>query len=150
MLVPEPLEHRFSIEGESFLLVEWDRGGEKRIKVDYAMNLTPAPTVLESIDGGNLYAEAVARECLKEAPALFWETRPALANQNGTPARVVTLEHVPRLLWDRFRQEVDAFLAKLFPAVSVDAQPASAAGPGDADAVAPAETLSAGMRGRAE
>jgi hypothetical protein len=149
-MLPPPIEHRFTIDHEPYLLLEWDRGGERRIKADYAMAIAAAPSVLEAIDGANLYAEAVARECLREAPALFWETRPAAATQNGTPTRVVSVEHIPRALWERFRTEVDAFLAQIFP--PLPAAPVAAPDPGPADAVpvAAAETVPAMFRGRAE
>lgn len=149
-MLPAPIEHRFIIDGEPYLLVEWTRGGERKIKIDYAISLTPAPTVLESIDGANLYAEAVARECLKEAPAIFWETRPAVAGANGTPSRVVTLDQIPRRLWDQFRTEVDMFLQKLFPPTNADLDVASGASPAEPVSVAAAETVSPVLRGRAE
>jgi len=149
-MLPPPIEHRFVLDGEPYLLREWDRGGERRLRADYAMAIAAAPTVLESIDGANLYAEAVARECLKEAPDLFWETLPPAAGSNGTPRRVVTLEHVPRALWEQFRQGVDQFLGKIFPPLSTELGPAPAPDPGPALGVAPLETVSPMLRGRAE
>src|SRR5262245_39988961 len=101
-MLPAPIEHRFSIDGEPYLLVEWTRGGERRLRADYAMAIAGAPGVIDSLDGASLYAEAVARECLKEAPAIFWEELPAQGMQNGQPRRVVTLERVPRRLWEAF------------------------------------------------
>jgi hypothetical protein len=149
-MLPAPIEHTFALEGERYRLVEWDRGGERRIKVDYALAISPAPSVLESIDGANLYVEAVARECLREAPDLFWEMRPAAASQNGTPSRVVTLEKIPRQLWEQFRKEVDAFIALIFPAAPPSLEPASPASAGESLAVAAAQALSPVLRGRAE
>jgi hypothetical protein len=149
-MLPKPIEYRFTIEGEDYLLVEYDRGGERRLKAEYAMAIAAAPQVLESIDGSNLYAEAIARECLKEAPAIFWETRPAAATQNGQPTRAVTLEHIPRALWEQFREGVDRFLGMIFPALPAESSPPSGPGPGEPVAVAPAEAVSAVLRGRAE
>lgn len=149
-MIPHPLEHRFEIEGERYLLVEWTRGGERRIKTEYALAIAAAPGVIDSIDGQNLYAEAVARECLKEAPPLFWEDLPALAGQNGTPRRQITLEHVPRQLWDLFRVEVDRFLGHLFPPAPTESQGPSDAGPAAPEPVAVAQTVSPMLRGRAE
>jgi hypothetical protein len=149
-MLPSPIEHRFVIEGEAYRLVEWTRGGERRLRAEYAIALAPAMAALDAIDGANLYAEAVARECLKEAPEVFWESRPATAGINGTPTRVVTLEHVPRALWERFRAEVDVFIGKIFPALSPEPPAAPPAGPGEPVAVAAPETVSPVLRGRAE
>lgn len=149
-MLPAPIEHRFAIDGEAYRLVEWDRGGERRLRAAYALALGPAATVLEVIDGASLYAEAIAQECLVEAPDIFWTTRVGTASQNGTPTRVVNVDKVPRALWERFRVEVDAFLAKLFPAVPADVGAPDAAGPGDATPVALAQALSPVLRGRAE
>jgi hypothetical protein len=149
-MLPPPIEHRCTIDHETYVLLEWDRGGERRIKADYAMAIAAAPSVLEAIDGANLYAEAVARECLREAPDVFWELRPAAASQNGTPKRVVTLEHIPRALWELFRKEVDAFLAQIFPALPAAPGAAPDPGPADALSVAAPQTVSAVFRGRAE
>jgi hypothetical protein len=150
MLLPKPIEHRFTLDGEAYLLVEWTRGGERRFKTDYALAISQAPGVIEAMDGANLYAEAVARECLKEAPDLFWEPSSANATQNGATARRVTLEAVPRALWEAFRKEVDVFLGLIFPATPADAEAASGAGPDQSVAVAPAEAVSPVFRGRAE
>jgi hypothetical protein len=149
-MLPAPIEHRFVIDGEPYVLVEWDRGQERRIRLDYAMAIAAAPTVIEPLDGNNLYAEAIARECLKEAPAIFWDLRPPAPGTNGTPVRVVSLEHVPRGLWEEFRKELDAFLARIFPAVSPEPGPATPAGPDEPPAMALAQTVPAVLRGRAE
>src|SRR5215831_6598672 len=149
-MLPSPIEHVFAIDGDHYRLVEWDRGGERRLRADYAMAIAAAPQVLEALDGADLYAEAVARECLKEAPDVFWEPLPAAASQNGTPRRVITLEHIPRALWGQFRGEVDAFLGKIFPSLPATPEPLPAPGPDDARAVAAPQTVSPGLRGRAE
>lgn len=138
------------IDGEKYCLVEWTRGGERRLRAEYAMAIAAAPGVIDSVDGKSLYAEAVARECLKEAPAIFWEELPAQAGQNGQPRRVVNVERVPRRLWEAFIEEVTAFLALLFPAPVTILEPGPGPGPRDAAALAPAETVSPVLRGRAE
>ena len=61
-MLPTPIEHRFLIDGDPYLLVEWTRGGERRIRAEYAMAIAAAPGVIDTLDGANLYAEAVARE----------------------------------------------------------------------------------------
>lgn len=149
-MLPPPIEHRFTIEGEPYLLVEWDRGGERRIRSEYAIAIAPAPQVMESLDGASLYSEAVARECLKEAPEYFWTTRTPAATLNGTPTRVVSLEHVPRVIWEQFRQEVDTFLGKIFPTIPETIAPAPQGRPEQSLAVATPQNVSAGLRGRAE
>lgn len=149
-MLPAIVEHVFTIEGEHYRLVEWDYGGEARIKLDYALAIAPAPTTLEAINGSSLYAAAVARECLKEAPEHFWSPRPAQAPLNGTPTRVITLEHCPRALWELLRKEIDAFLGKIFRELPAEPEHAGAAGPADAVGVAPLEAFPALPRGRAE
>jgi hypothetical protein len=149
-MLPKPIEHRFTIEGDEYLLVEWTRGGERRLRADYAMAIAAAPAVIENVDGNDLYAEAVARECLKQAPDVFWETRPANAQQNGTPTRVVTFEKVPRALWLEFTKGLNAFLAKIFPATPPEHEGLPEPGPPAADAVAALETVPPRPRGRAE
>jgi hypothetical protein len=149
-MLPAPIEHRFVIEGESYLLVEWTRGGEKRIRAEYAMAIAAAPTVIEAMDGADLYAEAVARECLKEAPPIFWQSLPTQASGNGAPRATITLDQVPRGLWEAFRREVDAFLGKIFPAVPAEPAPDYAAGAAESVAVEIAEAVPTVFRGRAQ
>lgn len=149
-MLPKLIEHTFTLDGESYRLVEWDRGGERRLKAEYAMAIAPAPGVLENIDGGNLYAEAVARECLKEAPDIFWTTRPAQAGQNGTPSRVVSLEHVPRALWEQFRAEVDRFLGLIFPAAAAELVTDLERRPSEPQRLETVENLPTVFQGRAE
>jgi hypothetical protein len=149
-MLPEIVEHVFTLEGERYRLVEWDYGGEERIKLEYAMAIAPAPVAIEAINGPNLYAAAVARECLKEAPDQFWAPRQAPASLNGTPTRVLTLEHCPRALWDLLRKEIDAFMGKIFRELPAEPEHAAQAGATDALGVAPAHALPALPRGRAE
>lgn len=149
-MLPPPIEHVFAIDGHPYRLVEWTRGGERRIRLEYAMAIAAAPGVIDGMDGQSLYAEAVARECLVEAPDLFWQTQAPGASQNGTPRRVVTLEQVPRALWALFLVEVEAFLGKIFPSAPQDAVSSAPAGPGEPVAVATLEAVSPMLRGRAE
>jgi hypothetical protein len=149
-MLPLPITHEWTMEGEHYKLVEWTRGGEKRLRAEYAMAISASPAVIESVDGQDLYLEAVARECLKEAPDVFWDTRPANAQTNGTPQRVVTFEQVPRALWALFVVEVNAFLGKIFPAAAAEPQSGTSPGPATADPVAALETVPALPRGRAE
>jgi hypothetical protein len=149
-MLPKPIEYEFEIDHEHYRLVEWDRGAERRIRADYALAIAAAPQVMQSMDGANLYAEAVARECLRDAPEIFWDTLPALAGHNGTTRRVVTLEHIPRALWELFREEVDRFLALIFPPLPTTVAAPSPAGPDDPVPVASAETVPPLFRGRAE
>jgi hypothetical protein len=149
-MLPPPMTHEWTMEGERYKLVEWTRGGEKRLRAEYAMAIAAAPAAIEAVDGQDLYLEAVARECLKEAPDVFWDTRPAQAQTNGTPLRVVTFEQVPRALWALFVVEVNAFLGKIFPAAAAEPQSVPSAGAATADSVAALETVSALPRGRAE
>jgi hypothetical protein len=150
MIPPTPYEHRFTLDGDTYCLVGWTRGADRRIRSEYAMAIAAAPQVLDAIDGADLYAEAVAHECLTEAPDLFWETRPAVPGVNGTPTRVVSLERVPLDLWERFREEVGTFVKVFRPGPTEVPGVAPAPGPGDADAVAALETVPPRLRGRAE
>jgi len=148
-MLPKPVEYRFSLDNASYVLVEWDRGGEKRIRADYAMAIAAAPAVMESIDGADLYAEAVARECLREAPDIFWEIVPPMDARNGSSRRVVNLNHIPRALWQLFREEIDRFLGQIFPPLRATIDAASGASAPESDPVAPAQAVSPLLRGRA-
>lgn len=150
MPFPPPYEHHFTIDGERYTLVGWSLEGDNRIHLDYAMAIAPVPGVLDAIYGAHLYAQAVVRECLKEAPALFWETAPVPAGTNGAPARVVTLRHVSMALWDQLRPEVDAFVAQFRPAAAPLIGLAPDPGQTEPHAVAVAETVPAPHRVRAE
>ena len=149
-MLPAPIEHTFVLEHERYRLVEWTRGGERRLRTDYAMAIAQSPQVIEALDGADLYAEAVARECLKEAPDIFWEEFPALAGTNGTPRRVVSFERVPRTLWEAFRKEIDAFLGKIFPPLPAEPDCPDDARAADPQSVALVETVPTMLRGRAE
>ena len=150
IIPPPPYEHRFRLDDEPYLLVGWSRAADRRIRADYAMGIAAAPAVLDVLDGADLYAECVARECLKEAPEFFWEMRPAAAGTNGQPTRVFTVEHVPLDLWERFRKEVDAFVGHFRPAPASVTPLAPDAGASEPDAVAVAEAVPPRLRGRAE
>lgn len=150
MPFPTRREHRFTLEGQSYCLVGWTRGADRRIRAEYAMAIAAAPAVLDVIDGQDLYAEAVARECLTEAPEIFWEMRPAAADQNGTATRVPTFDAIPLDLWEAFRTEVQTFIALFRPTTPAVTPLAPDAGEGGSDAVAPPETVSPRLRGRAE
>jgi hypothetical protein len=149
-MLPAPIEHHFVIDGEPYRLVEWTRGGERRLRAEYAMAIAAAPTVIDIVDGQSLYAEAVVRECLKEAPAIFWETLPAQEGSNGQPRRVISCERIPRALWEAFRKEVDAFLALLFPPQPTDLPAGDGPGQGDTARLEVAEAVSPVIRGRAQ
>lgn len=149
-MVSAPIEHSFVIDGERYVLREWTRGGERRMRADYAIAISAAPQTLESLDGVDLWVEAVARECLIEAPALWWETLPVQTTQNGTPRRVVSTEHIPRAVWEAFRREVNHFLETIFPSPAATPEPASAPGAGLPDVVASPQAVPALLRGRAE
>lgn len=148
-MFPARREHRFTLDGEPYCLVGWTRGADRRIRAEYAVGIAAAPAVLDAVDGADLYAEAVARECLTEAPEIFWETRPAAAGQNGMPSRVATFDNVPLALWDAFRKEVETFVALFRPAPAADVALVADAGEAGPDAVAVAQTVPARPVGRA-
>jgi hypothetical protein len=149
-MLPAPLEHRFTLDGEPYHLVEWTRGQERRIRAWYIEAIAPNPAMLENLDGADLYVEAVARECLREAPGVWWQDVPAPAGQNGTPGKVFTTERVPRALWVAFRKEADLFLGLLFPDAPAVLDRPDAGRRTEPDAVAPLEVVPAVFRGRAE
>jgi hypothetical protein len=145
----EPLSHRFTIDDEAFLLVEPDHGGEEEIQNRYALSIALAPEVLNALYYEDRYAKAVAAVCLKEAPPWCWEERVTTAAGNGSPRRVLNLQHSDRRFWPKLRKEVDAFLVLLqddLPAVPEGPHPAV---PGDTPAVAPAQSVPAVLQGRA-
>jgi hypothetical protein len=148
-MLPVPLEHRFTINGDTYLLMEYTRGGERRLRQEYSMAIALAPGVIEAMDGADLYAEALARECLKEAPAIWWEEQPAQAGRNGTPARVITCEHIPRAVWVEFRREADYFLGLLFPPLPAAVEDTHVERQGAPDVVETPEAIPAVFRGRA-
>lgn len=149
-MLPPPIVHRFTLEGESYCLSGWTRGAERRIHAQYALALGPAASTLDAIDGGNLYDEAVAAECLTEAPDYWWDTVPPAPGSNGTPRRVITCDRIPPALWRAFRAEVAQFLRLLFPGPAADAAPGAPAGAADPVPVASTEVVATGLRGRAE
>jgi hypothetical protein len=151
MLKP-PYTYTFRIDGDTFTLTEYQtRGSEARIQLLYAQALNPAPLPLSMHDGGNLWVEAVAKECLSQAPAWCWRDRfPDEAGSRFDPNRVVTLEEFPRLSWPIFRKEVNAFLADLPQVIQPDHTPTPRSVSRDADPLDAFETVPALLRGRAE
>jgi hypothetical protein len=151
-MLPQPLRHRFTIDGELYCLEEYTRGGERRIQQQYAMSLSltgTTPAVMQTLDGDNLYLEAVARECLREAPAIFWEDLSSTGAQNGATMRGVTFEQVPHSLWVRFAKEVEAFLASLFQRTRQDLAPVDTGRPAESTRLADAQNLSPVFTGAA-
>lgn len=149
-MIPAPIEHRFTLEGESYLLREYQRAGQRRIRAEYAQALAVAPQVLDAIDGLSLWAEAIARECLVEAPDLWWTDVPAHAQQNGQPKRVITTDRIPQQLWNAFVKEVNSFEELMFPPDPAVVPAAVADSPRESHDVAPPQTVPAPLRGRAE
>jgi hypothetical protein len=151
-MLKDPMTRTFQIAGELFTLTEYQtRGSEARIQVTFAQALNPAPVALDMYDGSNLWIEAVAKECLSDAPAWCWRQRQGSdAPSRFDAQRVITLEAFDRLTWPLFRKEVNAFLADLPQPLQPDEPPAAVRVPPDADSVATAETLPAVFRGRAE
>ena len=149
-MVPKPLDYRFRIDDDTYLLVQPTRGGDRRIRQQFALAIAAAPAVIDSMDGENLMVEAIAQECLKEAPPYFWQELPATASSNGQPRQVVNCDGVPLAVWELFRTEVLAFRAQCFPGYAAESPPVDAAGAEPAAGVATVETLPAILRGRAE
>jgi hypothetical protein len=145
----EPLSHRFTIDQDAFLLVEPDHGGEEEIQNRYAVSIALAPDVLNALYYEDRYAKAVAAVCLKEAPAWCWEERVTTAAGNGSPRRVLNLQHSDRRFWPKLRKEVDAFLVLLQDDVSAVPEASPPAVPGDTPPVALVEALPPALQGRA-
>lgn len=151
-MLPAPLTHTFQVDGETFTLTEYQtRGSEARIQATYAQALNPAPLPIEMYDGNNLWVEAIAKECLSQAPAWCWRDRLAgEAPSRFDPLRVVTLEAFSRFTWPQFRKEVNAFLADLRPSLPADDAPALNGVPTDTPSVDAPQAVPALLRGRAE
>jgi hypothetical protein len=152
-MFPAPIEHTFTIDGELYRLVEYTRGGEQRIHQTFAASLVVAgipEATMRSVDGSNLYVEAVARECLKEAPDYFWEERVSAAGQNGRPQRHLTFEQVRLPVWTELCREVNTFLEQIFRLAAPEALAPLPARPPDADAVAAPHHAPTRPYGRAE
>ena len=156
-MIPEPRSHRFVIDANHYTLREYTRAGERRINQRYALALSlngTTPGLMQTLDGDNLYIEAVAMECLTEAPDFWWEYMPAPpatpATPNGSRQRTVTFEQVPPLIWKAFCKEAEAFLASLFPVAPTTLERPSDARPEESDRLAAAQTVSPGFLGRAE
>jgi len=148
-MFPAPIQHRFTIDGESYLLVEYDTLGEDRIRMTYARAIAEVPGVLDVLYGMDLYCKAVAYECLKEAPASLWRDVPPVGNQNGTAGKTLTFEGMHRLHWEALRKEVDAFLALLPQSLPTPAEGPLAPVPANTGPVAPVETIPPVFRGQA-
>ena len=170
---PPPIEHRYSIEGQPYLLREATMfDGQQRIQQYYALALTLQPGLLhpdtgqplaatealwgsyrqalETTNGNALYAKAVTQECLVEAPDFWWAAQPVQPGLTGTTRRVVTFKEVTGAVWQQHFQEVNTFLEAIFRAQPPTAAPAPPAGGDEPPVVAGAETLPAVFRGRAE
>jgi hypothetical protein len=168
-----PLEHRYTIDGEAYLLREATMfDGQQRIQQYYALALTLQPGLLhpdtgqplvynealwgsytralETVNGNALYAKAVTQECLVEAPELWWALQPVLPGQNGQGRRVVTFKEVSAALWRQQFEAVQTFLELIFRVQQAPPEPPPAPGPGAPDLVAAPEALSPMLRGRAE
>jgi hypothetical protein len=168
-----PIEHAYTLDGDAYLLREATMlEGQQRISQHYALMLTLAPSTLhpdtglplvysdalwagyarnlELTYGATLYAKAVTQECLVEAPDLWWMPHPVQPGLNGTVKRVITFKAISAALWTAHMQEVNVFLEQIFRLQTPDAAPAPAGSPGQPDVVAPPETVSPGLRGRAE
>jgi hypothetical protein len=126
-----PIDYSFPLNGHTYRLVEWDSGGERRIQREYALGIAPAPDTLAQLDGANLYALAVLRECLRDAPKGF------------------DLDHVPRDEWGQLVSEVNTFLGKLFRDVQPEPESPPAPVPERPVAVAAPQALSTAFAGRA-
>jgi len=171
--MPTPIEHRYTINGEPYLLREATMfEGIQRIQHYYALALTLQPGLLhpdtgqpllynealwgsyrqalETTYGNALYAKAVTQECLVEAPDLWWASQPVQPGMNGTTRRVITFKDVSVALWQQHFREVTTFLEAIFRAQEATPEPASAPGQREPDVVAGDETLPAVFRGRAE
>ena len=168
-----PIEHRYSLDGEPYLLREATMfEGEQRIQQYYALALTLQPGLLhpdtgqpllynealwgsyrqalEATNGNALYAKAITQECLVEAPEFWWASQPVAPGMNGTTRRVVTFKEVTKDLWQQQFREVTTFMEAIFRAQEASPAPAPPAGPGEPPVVATPETLSSVFRGRAE
>jgi hypothetical protein len=170
---PPPLEHRYLIDGQSYLLREATMfDGQQRIQQYYALALTLQPGLLhpdtgqplvynealwgayrqalEATNGNALYAKAITQECLVEAPDFWWAAQPVAPGVNGTVRRVVTFKDVSLTVWQRHFQEVNTFLEAIFRAQAPVDAAASPARPDEPPVVAAAEALPPVLRGRAE
>ena len=154
-MLPKPLEYAFVIEDEPYLLVECSRGGQERYRREFALAIAAAPAVLDSVDGVNLLAQAVARQCLRLAPEVFWKDHISVALRhaaatNGHLWESVYFEAVPLRIWEQFRKEVDAFMALLPQPLSADAPAPTEPRHHDENAMEPPEIVPAMLRGRAQ
>src|SRR5262245_47528356 len=153
-----PIEHRYTIAGESYLLREATMfEGMQRIQQYYALALTLQPGLLhpdtaqpllynealwgsyrqalETTYGNALYAKAVTQECLIEAPDFWWVPQPVQPGMNGTTRRVVTFKDVSAALWQQHFREVTTFLEAIFRAQEAVAEPPLATGAAEPDVV---------------
>jgi hypothetical protein len=154
--VRPPIDHAFTIQGDAYLLTECGRGGQERYRREFALAIAAAPDILNGLDGINLSAQAVARQCLRQAPEAFWRTdiTPAArktAAVEGTLWQLVSFEAVPLDVWEQFRKEVDTFLVRLPQPLPDVPEPAPAPVPREPVRVAAPEDVSAAVfRGRAQ
>jgi hypothetical protein len=145
-----PLMHRFTIDGEPFCLVEYNHAEERLIQAKYAQLIAPAP-LLDYLFADDLYAEATAAVCVKEAPAWCWQTVPPGQPVNGTPTRVFDISQSPRTFWPKLRAEIDVFRGLLRDSVPAPRGDVAASEPGSSepDVLASPQTVSPAFRGHA-
>jgi hypothetical protein len=154
--VRPPIEHAFTIQGDAYVLTECGRGGQERYRREFALAIAAAPDILNNLDGINLFAQAVARQCLRQASDAFWrpDVTPAVrktAIAEGELWRLVSFEAVPLDVWEEFRQGVDAFIARLPQPLPDVPEPAPAPVPREPVGVAAPEDVPAAVfRGHAQ
>jgi hypothetical protein len=154
--VRPPIEHVFTIQGDSYVLTECGRGGQERYRREFALAIAAAPDILDRLDGINLFAQAVARQCLRQAPEAFWraDVTPAarkVALAEGTLWQLVSFEETPLDVWEEFRKHVDTFLVRLPQPLPDVPEPAPAPVPAEPVGVAaPEDVPTAVFRGRAQ
>lgn len=154
-MLPDIVDHHFTIQGAPYQLLECGRGGQERYRREFALAIAAAPGILDSVDGINLLAQAVARQCLRQAPEVFWKSDVTIAEKkaaqaNGHLWELVTFEDVPLTVWEEFRQQVDFFMVRLPQPRQPDTPAASEPGTADTDPVETPEAVPAVFRGRAQ
>ena len=124
-MLPPVKTHRFEIDGESYELTEYTRGGQRRIAQHYARAYNQPVVnadILRQTDGDALYVEAVLSECLTDAPERFWGAPVAMPSLNGRPRRQLLLDDMPVRLFEAIYVEVSNWLES-FRATTAPRQP---------------------------